>query len=356
MRKVVIHRAGGYDRLSIEEHPDPPPGPGEVRLAVDAIGVNYADCMVRMGLYASAREYVGWPITPGFEVAGAVETLGPGVTDVEPRSAVVAVTRFGGYATKIVVPASQVFRPPRGFTTEEAAGFPVVFLTASYALFELAHPRPGARILIHSAAGGVGGALVQLAKIAACDVTAVVGAPHKVEVALELGADRAIDKSRDDLWREAERHAPGGYDVVLDANGASTLRGSYAHLARGGKLVVYGFHSMIPKEGGRPDWLKLAVDWLRTPRFSPLRMTGENRSVLAFNLSHLFDRTELLREWMGRLVAWADEGRIRPPPVTTFPLDRVAEAHRVLESGETAGKLVLLPASPEAHAVRPRMI
>ena len=105
MHKIVVHRPGGYERLALETHPDPPaPGPNEVLVDVRACGVNYADCIVRMGLYASAKKYVGWPITPGFEFAGSVAAAGPGVTDLAPGDPVFGVTRFGGYATRIVTP------------------------------------------------------------------------------------------------------------------------------------------------------------------------------------------------------------------------------------------------------------
>jgi NADPH:quinone reductase-like Zn-dependent oxidoreductase len=343
MRKVVIPRPGGYDRLTLETHSEPQPEAGEVLVATEAIGVNYADCVVRMGLYASAEEYVGWPITPGFEFAGRVAAVGREVKGFTPGMSVFGVTRFGGYASHVAVPQHQVFPLPAKLDMAQAAGFPTVFLTAYYALFELAHPRPGATLLVHSAAGGVGSALLQLGRIAGCRMVGVVGSSHKVETARALGADVVIDKSREDLWPAAERAAPNGYDVVLDANGVSTLGESYAHLARPGKLVVYGFHSMMPHEGGKPDWVKLAWDWLRTPRFNPLRLTNDNRSVMAFNLSYLFEQRHILEEAMGRLLGWVEEGRMTMPPVTRFPMDRVAEAHQALESGKTVGKLVLVP-------------
>jgi len=342
MRKVVIHKAGGYEQLTLETHADVAPGPGEVAIDVEAIGVNYADCVVRMGLYASAKKYVGWPITPGFEVAGTVAAVGAGATwKVGER--VIGVTRFGGYATRLVVPTHQVFALPTKWSMADGAGFPGVFLTADYALFELAHPRAGQRLLVHSAAGGVGGALVQLGKIAGCEVVGVVGAPHKVEVARALGADHVIDKSATPLWPAAKRIAPDGYDVVLDANGVSTLGDSYRHLRSPGKLVIYGFHSMLPRQGGRPNLLKLAADWLRTPRFNPLALTGDNRSVLAFNMSYLFDERHILVESMTRMLAWIDDGKLVAPSVQTFKLDRVADAHRAIESGQTVGKLILTP-------------
>jgi NADPH:quinone reductase-like Zn-dependent oxidoreductase len=343
MRRISIPRAGSYDRLQLETTPDPVPRAGEVLVRTTAIGVNYADCLVRMGLYASAKEYVGWPITPGFEVAGVVDAVGEGVHDLAVGARVMALTRFGGYATHVVLPRDQVFAVPSGFDDAQAAGFPAVALTAYYALFDLANVRAGWKVLVHSAGGGVGCALVQLARIAGCEVVGVVGTSAKVATVQKLGAAHVIDKSKDDLWREARRLAPKGYDVVLDANGVETLGESYKHLASPGRLVVYGFHTMMPREGGRPRWGKLAADYVRTPRFNPLDMTNENRSVLAFNLSYLFEQKHVMTDALTRMSAWIAEGKLVSAPVTTFPLGRVADAHRAIESGTTVGKLVLLP-------------
>ena len=342
-RTIVVHAPGGHDRLKLESGPLPTPGPGEVRIDVAAIGVNFADTIVRMGLYASAKEYVGWPITPGFEVAGVVGAVGAGVTDLALGAEVFAVTRFGGYSSHVVVARTQVFPRPSGTSLAEASAIPAVYMTAWYALFELAHPRRGSKVLVHSAAGGVGGALVQLAKLQGCEVVGVVGAGAKLATARTSGCDHVIDKSTTELWRAAERHAPHGYDLILDANGVSTLGASYAHLRRGGKLVVYGFHSMLPRSGGKPSWPKLAFDYLRTPRFSPLEMTNLGRSVLAFNLSYLFDRGDLIHEGLTQISSWLATGAIVAPPVVTYPLADVARAHADLESGRTVGKLVLVP-------------
>ncbi|MDH3560472.1 MAG: medium chain dehydrogenase/reductase family protein [Gammaproteobacteria bacterium] len=341
MRKVVIHKPGGYDRLAIEEHPDLAPGPDEVLIDVAAIGVNYADCVTRMGLYASAKHYVGYPITPGFEVAGTVSACGEGVTDLLPGTRVMAITRFNAYATQLVVPHSQVFALPGRLSLEQAAGFSGIALTAWFGLFELAHPRAHESILVHSAAGGVGSMLVQLGKLADCRVIGVVGATHKVEAVHALGADAVIDKSARDLWAEAERLTPDGYDIILDANGIATLGQSYRHLAPLGRLVVYGFHSMLPQTGGLPNRLKLAWHYWRTPRFNPFSLTTHNRSVLGFNLSFLFDRTGLMTEGLQQLLRWLDEGRLGMPAVTCYPFEQVARAQRELESGQTVGKLVL---------------
>jgi NADPH:quinone reductase-like Zn-dependent oxidoreductase len=131
--------------------------------------------------------------------------------------------------------------------------------------------------------------------------------------------------------------------VVLDANGVETLGASFRHLAPTGRLVVYGFATMMSRGKDRPSWPKLAVDWLRTPRFDPLTMTNENKSVMAFNLSYLFDRPDILAESMAALSGWIEQGKLAAPRVQPFPMDRVADAHRALESGKTIGKLVLEP-------------
>ncbi|MCP5151163.1 MAG: zinc-binding dehydrogenase [Ectothiorhodospiraceae bacterium] len=341
MRRVVIDRPGGHDRLRVVTAPDLVPAPDRVLIDVDAVGVNYADCVVRMGLYASANRMVGFPITPGFEVAGRVRAVEPGPHGLVPGDRVMGLTLFDAYASQILLPPERVMAIPPGMSTIEAATFPAVWVTAWFAL-ELAAPPPGSDVLVHSAAGGVGSALVHLARLAGCRVVGVVGAPHKVEAARAAGAEVVIDKSSEALWPAAEAAAPGRFHAVLDANGVSTLMQSYRHLAPTGRLVVYGFHGMLPRRGGRPNRLRLLWDWLRTPRFDPLRMTTSNRSVMAFNLSFLAHEGDRLRIGLEHVVGLYRDGRIPALPVTTYPFESVARAHADLESGRTVGKLALV--------------
>ena len=342
-RRVVARRPGSWGVLAIEHFTPAMPARGEVRIAVRAAGVNYADAIARMGLYEPAWRYAGWPLTPGFEVAGEIDALGDGVADLEVGDRVLAVTRFGGYASHLVAPRERVFRLPARLSFEEAAGVPAVFLTAWWALFELAHVRAGQRILVHSAAGGVGGALLQLARDVGVDAVGVVGCTEKIETARALGATHVLVRGEKDMWTRARALAPNGYDVVLDATGPETLRKSYEHLGSPGKLVVYGFHSMLSKTSGRPSPLRLVLGWLKTPRFDPLRMTAENKSVLAFNLAHLVEATSELHRAMDELLARIEAGRITALPTRAYPLECAGEAHRAIESGETVGKLVLVP-------------
>jgi synaptic vesicle membrane protein VAT-1 len=333
MKKIIIHGPGDYSKLKLEHTADlVSKETDEVIVDVKATGVNYADIIIRWGLYKSAKEFVGWPITPGFEFSGTIKGT---------QEKVMGVTLFNGYASQVKVHKSQLYPMPQQMSFEEAAAFPCVFMTAYHALLQNVVIREGMVALIHSAAGGVGSSLVQLCRLKGIKTIGVVGSTHKVEGLKSLGCDVVIDKSTQDLWREVKQHAPQGVDLAFDANGVETLKASYEHLAPCGKLIAYGAHSMFPKRGGRVNWPKLALDYLRTPRFSPLDMTSDNKSVVGFNLSFLFNCKDLLQEAFSDLLKWYEEGLIRLPKVSTYQLEDVASAHRDLESGKTEGKLVL---------------
>jgi synaptic vesicle membrane protein VAT-1 len=268
--------------------------------------------------------------------------VGSAVTEYRPGDEVVALTLFGGYCSHIALQENRVFRKPENLSFAQAAALPTVFLTAWFMVREQVMPKAGDTWLVHSAAGGVGSALCQLGRIAQCQVLGVVGASHKRESALAMGATQVIDKSSQDLWQEARRFAPNGFQAVFDANGVSTLKQSYVHLAPMGKLCIYGFASMLP-HNGRLNWLKMAYDWLRTPRFNPLDMTQSNKSVLAANLSFLSEHAGLLRTGMRELLDLFEKGYLTPPPITEFALADAAKAQALIESGKTVGKLVLIP-------------
>ncbi|MDF3065047.1 MAG: alcohol dehydrogenase [Polyangiaceae bacterium] len=343
MKLISIAKPGSFDRLRLVDAPEPQPGKGEVKVNVRAVGVNFADVVIRLGLYESAKKYVGWPITPGFEISGEVAELGDGVTDLAVGERVFGVTRFGGYASQVCAPRSQLFRVPAALSHAQAASFPTVHLTAYYALREVLRTRPGQKVLVHSAAGGVGLAAMQLARADGLQAIGVIGSSHKRDIALEYGAAHVIDKSTQALWPEVERVAPGGLHYVLESNGAETLKQSYDHLRPTGRLVIYGFTSMLSRGSGRPNWLKMAREFLRIPRFHPLQMVDANKGVIAFNLSYLFEEQGMLAESMGRMLGELESGVLKPLPVTEFPLADASEAHRALQSGATVGKLVLVP-------------
>jgi NADPH:quinone reductase-like Zn-dependent oxidoreductase len=342
LKKIQINKPGSYDVLQLIECSIAHPEANQVLIEVKACGVNYADSIIRMGLYASAKQLHGYPITPGFEIAGIITHIGNAVTDFKIGDEVVALTLFGGYCSQIILEANRVFHKPANLSFSQAATMPTVFLTAWFMVREQVMPKAGDAWLVHSAAGGVGSALCQLGRLAQCKVVGVVGSGHKCESALSMGATQVIDKSSQNLWQQAEHHSPNGYQAIFDANGVSTLKQSYAHLAPMGKLCIYGFASMLP-HNGKINWLKMAFDWLRTPRFNPLNMTQSNKSVLAANLSFLSEHAGLLRTGMLELLELFASGDLTPPAITEFPLADAAKAQALIESGKTFGKLVLIP-------------
>lgn len=335
MKSVVVRKPGGHEALELVDSADPSPVPGKVRVRVRAAGVNYADTVVREGLYEAAKGL--YPIVPGFEFAGVVD--GSGSPDFRDGDRVFGFTRFGGYASVQLVDPGHLRRMPDGWDFGECAALPAVQLTAYHGLFGVAKVSAGETVLIHSAAGGVGLALCAQAKIAGLRSVGVVGSASKVEAARAAGADAVVVRGPD-LWRDIDRAAPDGLDVIFDANGVTTPRPGFDRLKHGGRLVIYGFAEMMPR-GGRPSWPRLAWNWLRIPRFNPLVMTGTNRAVMGFNVVYLTEKPELARAGFDAVARWAAEGKLPKPPVTAFPIERTADAHRSLESGTTVGKFVL---------------
>lgn len=333
--RVVLTRHGGPEVLVPEQGELPAPGPGQVRVAVRAAGINFAEVFCRLGLYKAAPPP---PFVPGFEYAGQVVDAGPGA-DFSPGEAVLGVTRFGGYQSGVVADADRVRRLPAGWSFEEGAALPAAGLTAAYGLIELGRLRPGERVVIHSAAGGVGSVAVQLARAKGAFVIGTVGSDAKLPVLEALGCDQSLNYKRGD-WA-AEVHAAGGpVDLVFDALGGPYVRAGYRLLRSRGRLVSYGFGTMTPA-GSRPNWLKLAWSALQMPLFSPLGLVGENKVVAGFNVLLLWDAMHVLGPLFDEILALARGGQLRPRVGEAAPHTEVGRLHAALQSGATTGKLVI---------------
>jgi len=320
-----------------------------ILVRVQAFSINYADVTIRWGLYESAIRHVGYPIVPGFDFVGVVERAGA-ASGFRAGDEVHGVTFFGAYSSRLLVPGKQARKRPGKLSIAEAAAVPSVAGTALHAL-ALAGFWPKAPIttnkavLVHSAAGGVGSMLVQMARALGADpVVAVVGAAHKVAACRALGAHVVIDKSSEDLWEAAARAASGGFAAVFDANGVATLAASYRALAQSGHLVVYGFHTNLPSSDliNPFAWARMAAKLLRMPRFDPPDMVLAGRSVHGFNLSFFSQEDALIKAYMEQIDTWLAEARIRAPAVTPFKMDEVPRAHQVIQSGQSVGKLVIV--------------
>lgn len=339
MRQVWITRVGPPEVLELREAPDPTPKPGEVLIHVRASGVNFADIMARLGLYPDAPKL---PAVVGYEVAGDIAAMGSGVTRSIGEK-IFAITRFGGYSDKVCVPVAQAVPLPESMSYEEGAAIPVNYLTAYQMLIQMGSLKSGERVLVHSAAGGVGLAAIDLCRIHGAEVFGTASA-SKHAFLRERGVAHVIDYTTQDYEAEVKRLTRGrGVHIVLDAMGGEHWKKGYRCLAPSGRLVMFGLSSAAT--GKTRSILSLLKTLLSMPLFSftPLRLINDNKALLGVNLGHMWGETELRTSWLLQLLAWYREGKIRPTVGARFPLAEAAAAHHYIQDRKNIGKVVLIP-------------
>ena len=280
MRAVVLTGTGGPEVLQVQERPDPVAGPGQVRIAVRAAGINFADTMARVGLYPDAPKL---PCILGYEVAGEVDSVGEGVDGRAVGDRVMAGTRFGGQAELVVVDAAQVLPLPEGLSFEQGAAFPVNYGTAYAALILMGGLRQRDRALIHAAGGGVGIAAAQIARNAGAEVFGTASAA-KHEAIRAHGVNHPIDYRNLDFEAEVMRITGGeGIDLAIDALGPASFRKDYRLLRAGGRLVMFGLSEASPS-GARsiPATLRSLVSMpvATMPWWKSLGLMNENKGDL----------------------------------------------------------------------------
>jgi NADPH:quinone reductase-like Zn-dependent oxidoreductase len=344
MRAVVLTGHGEPEVLQVQERPDPPLGPGEVRIAVRAAGINFADTMARVGLYPEAPKP---PCVLGYEVAGEVESVGDGVESVKVGDRVMAGTRFGGQASMVTVPENQVIPLDDSLTFEQGAAFPVNYATAYTALVIMGGLRPGDRVLIHAAAGGVGISATQVARSRQAEIFGTASA-SKHDAIREQGVQHPIDYRTQDFEQEVNALTDGeGVDVIIDATGPTNFRKDYRLLRQGGKLIMYGASEL--SGGGGRSIPTVARNLIRMPMatmpwWKSLQVMSENKGVFGLNMLAWQDREGLDRviEPLSREI---EEGTIEIDPVVAeaFPFDRAGDAHRFIAERRNIGKVVLVP-------------
>jgi NADPH:quinone reductase-like Zn-dependent oxidoreductase len=333
MRAVEIPKYGKPDVLRVVERPDPVAGPGEVVVDVAAAGVNFADTMARVGLYADAPKP---PMVVGYEVAGTVAAVGEGVDAARIGERVMAGTQFGGYASAVAVPAGDVVPLAEWLSFEQGAAIPVNYATAWAALVGYGSLRAGERVLIHAAAGGVGIAATQLAKRFGAEVWGTAS-PAKHDAIRAVGVDHAVDYRSGGWWEDLPP-----FDVILDAIGGRQFRRSYAMLRAGGRLVAFGASSVM--HGERRNLLRAAPQALPMVRgFNLIEQMEASKAIIGLNMLTLWKDRGTLEPWITPLAELIEDGTVQPVVSDVVPFDRAAEAHRIIAARENVGKVVLVP-------------
>ena len=334
----MITEHGPPEVLRIQERPDPQPRPGEVRIAVRAAGINFADLLARLGLYPDAPKP---PCVVGYEVAGTVESLGTGVEGVELGARVMAPSKFGGYAEFVVAKASDLVALPDDWSFEEGAALPVVYATAYAGIVRYGSVRAGERVLVQAAAGGVGIAATQIAKHFGAEVFGTASA-SKHEAVRGFGVDHPIDYRSTDFAKEVRRITgeKRPLDLVIDGIGGSSFKKGYGLLRPGGRIVMIGASAVM--DGERRNLARAARTVLSMPRFNPLKMMSDSRAAIGVNMLRIWqDKGSMMEDYGPPLTELIEQGTIRPVVAEAFPLERGADAHRFMAERKNVGKVVL---------------
>lgn len=324
MKAIRVYEAGGPEVLRYEDVPDPQPGPGEARVKIEAAGLNYIDTYYRTGLYATP-----FPFTPGSEAAGVVDAVGPDVTGIKPGDRVAYCLTLGAYAEYAIVPAAKLVPVPDSLSTEVAAALILQGMTAHYLTISTYPLKSSDVALVHAAGGATGQLLVQLAKRSGAGVIGTAGSEEKAALARQAGADAVIMYETEDFEAEVKRLTQGhGVDVVYDSVGLTTFAKSLNCLRPRGLMALFGQSS-----GPVPP-----ID---------LQILNQKGSLFVTRptLGHyIASRSELISR-AGDIFMWAVSSELAVRIDRVLPLSEAAEAHRLLQSRQTAGKVLLLPGS-----------
>ncbi|WP_226039431.1 NADPH:quinone oxidoreductase family protein [Natrinema sp. DC36] len=324
MKAIEVTEYGDSSELSVVEAETPEPDAGEVRIEIEAAGINFADVMQRRGHYPGGPEP---PYVPGMEAAGTVDAVGEGVDELSEDDRVVGMIDTGGYAEYVTAHAQSLFPIPEAMSFEEAAGFPVQFLTAHACLFEWGGLESGESVLIQAAAGGVGTAAVQLASNAGAEVFGTASTAEKLELASDLGCDHPINYTETDFREVVEEETDGeGVDLVLESVGDDVFDRSLDAMSHFGRMVTYGVASGVPAE------------------VSNQRLLFENKTVKGFHLGQasVHDPGRVMTA-VPELTDGLASGDLEIILGESFALEDAADAHQYIEDRKSSGKVVLKP-------------
>jgi 2-desacetyl-2-hydroxyethyl bacteriochlorophyllide A dehydrogenase len=329
-RNIVINKVGPAHSLKVSTASESEAIDADhVTVNVQYSGINFADIQMRLGLYPDAPKK---PFVPGYEVSGVVERIGADVTGLAVGDRVIAGTYFGGYASKVTVPAQQILPLPDDLSLADGAALPVSFFTAHLALFEMARVRSGDRVLIECATGGVGTLAVQMAKHAGAHVLGLTTSESKLDYIRAMGAEAMTRAAFDNDPKVRD------FDFVLNASGGSSIAKQKSRLNMTGRMVCMGLNSGT--KDGKRNIFRVALAALRTPRLGIFQLMNDNAGVFGLNALKVLESDD----WVRRLATAFQESHaldLKPHVDRIFPAEQVADAHIYLQTKQARGKLLL---------------
>lgn len=338
MRAIYIERSGGVEVLKGRETQAPAPKSGEVAIAVKAAGVNFADILARQGIYPDAPPT---PCVVGYEVAGTVTAVGPGVDAAWIGKDVLALTDFGGYAETACVGAAYVWEKPAALSFEQAAAIPLNYITAWALLIAMGGLAAGETVLIHNAGGGVGLAALDIARWRGA-VAVGTASPRKHEFLRSRGCAHCVDYTAADWPAQVLRITHGhGVELAIDPIGGPSWKKSYAVLRKTGRLGMFGISAAAV--GGIRAKFELVKLVLGTPFFHPLKLIPGNRGVFGVNIHNMYEESGKFRDWMTAILGGVAAGWVRPHVDRVFNFTEAGAAHAYIEGRGNIGKVILAP-------------
>ena len=321
MRAMLCHAWGPVENLRLGDAPEPVPADGEVAIAVKAVGINYADAIMVAGNYQTKPPL---PFSPGLEAAGIVAACGARVTRFKPGDRVMAILAHGGLAELAVAPEAETFTIPERMSFEEAAAFPVAYVSSHVALRWQGRLEPGETLLVLGAAGGVGLTAVEIGKAMGARVIAAASTPEKLAVARERGAAEVINYATEKLTDRVMTLTDGkGADVCFDPVGGELFDAALSSLGWGGRILLIGFVAGVPQIPAN-------------------RLLVKHRAALGSSLRYFrWHAPDKLRRSVEELVQWYGEGKLRPLVTHRLPLEQSVEAIRLLTDRKAHGKVVV---------------
>ena len=334
-RRVAITKAGSPSVLKILEMPMPVPKEGEVCIEVHFAGINFADTLMRLGLYQPRPPF---PFTPGYELSGTIHSIGEGVSNFEVGQRVVAAMPTGGQSSHVAVKTSRVIPVPDDMGLDAAAAMPVTYLTAHHMLHYLGHMKKGDTVLIHGGAGGVGTAALQLCQWAGIERVWATASGSKSEIIEKFGGI-AIDRHNEDFVEIVKSATDGrGVDHILDPIGGYNLTRSLSVLAEGGRLYTYGMSAAAPSS--KRSLIRAFLAWRKTPKFDPLKLMTRNRGVFGVHMGTWKDE-DAMSEQLYKIMEGIKLGHLKPVIDSVFDAEDVADAHQYIHDAKNIGKVLL---------------
>ena len=334
-RKVYRINPGSMKSLKITEESLDGPAKGEVRVAVKAIGLNFADVFSVWKLYSAIPKGA---FIPGLEYAGEVDSVGEGVTALKSGDRVMGICRFGAYSSHLNIDARYLINLPADWSYEEGASYLVQSLTAYYALMDLGGLKENKTVLVHSAAGGVGTYANRIAKKMGAYTIGTVGNASKVDYCKKEGYDEVIVRDNKNFGPQLEQVlGDRPLDLILECIGGPVLKAGYVSLAEQGRMVVYG-SAYYASDRDKPRFIDLFLKYTRRPMIDPQQMIQLNKGVLGFNLIYLYERVELMHQLLGELSTLNLD---KPTVGEIFTFENLPDALRLFRTGKTIGKVVV---------------